>query len=79
MAILNLCNFIKLFQKKTMAENKNPGNGIAFGACFGVVFGAAYGIISEDIPRGIGLGLSIGVFIGAIFDFVKNRQQLNKN
>jgi hypothetical protein len=62
-----------------MAENKNPGNGIAFGACFGVVFEAAYGIISEDIPRGTGLGLSIGVFIGAIFDFVKNRQQLNKN
>ena len=71
---LNLCNFIELFQQLTMAENKNTGNDIAFGACFGVVFGAAYGIISEDIPRGTGLGLSIGVFIGAIFDFVKNRK-----
>lgn len=44
-----------------MAENINPGNGIALGACFRVVFGTAYGIISEDIPRGAGLGLSIGV------------------
>jgi len=54
-------------------KNKNPGNGIALGACFGVVFGAAYGIFSGNIATGSGLGLAIGVFIGAIIDF-KNRK-----